>query len=388
MDEKNNYFEVKGTYNTAKVFSSKKEKNAINQITNICNNAAYKKSKIRIMPDYHKGKGSVIGFTSTLENRIIPNAVGVDINCGMYTIKLGDININFKKLDKYIRHNIPHGFKKNKHISNKIGDKLKERIKKISQKMDLDYRKQLRGIGSLGGGNHFIEINISKDNKKYLVIHTGSRNFGLQVCNYHQKKAVNYCKNKISNFKSKEMMEYKLNKSQSFLEGELAENYFKDMKVAQEYADLNRLIISERILEFLGLNLNNLKSFQTRHNYIDFKDRIIRKGAISAHKEEMLLIPLNMRDGSVLAKGKGNEDWNFSAPHGAGRIMSRRQAKREISMSDYKNSMKNVYSTSISKKTLDEAPFAYKQAQEIIDSIEDTVEVIEVLNPVYNFKSS
>lgn len=388
MNETNKFFEVKGRYATAKVFSFNKEKNAINQINNICNNAAYKNSKIRIMPDYHKGKGSVIGFTSTLEDRIIPNAVGVDINCGMYTVELGNSNIDFKKLDNFIRHNIPHGFKKNKRISNKIDKELKENIKRISEKMNLDYKKQLKGVGSLGGGNHFIEINISRDNKKYLVIHTGSRNFGLQVCNYHQNKAINYCKHRLKDLNDEKMNEYNLNRNQSFLEGELAENYYVDMKVAQKYANENRRLIAERILRFLRIDIDNLKSFQTRHNYIDFKDKIIRKGAISAHKGEMVLIPLNMRDGSILAKGKGNEDWNFSAPHGAGRIMSRRQAKREISMSDYKNSMKAVYSTSISKKTLDEAPFAYKQAQEIIDSIEDTVEIIEVLSPLYNFKSS
>jgi len=388
MSKINNFFEVKGRYATAKVFSFEKEKNAVNQITNICNNAAYKKSKIRIMPDYHKGKGSVIGFTSTLEDRIIPNAVGVDINCGMYTVELGNFNIDFNKLDNFIRHNIPHGFKKNKKISNKIDQELKENIKTISQKMNLDYRKQLRGVGSLGGGNHFIEINESKNNEKYLVIHTGSRNFGLQVCNYHQNKAINYCKNKLKEINDEKINEYNLNKNQSFLEGELAKNYYTDMKVAQKYANENRRLIAERILEFFGLNIKDLRSFQTRHNYIDFKDKIIRKGAISAHKGEMVLIPLNMRDGSILARGKGNEDWNFSAPHGAGRIMSRTQAKKEISLENYKNSMKNVFSTSVSKKTLDEAPFAYKNSKEILNSISETVEIIEVLKPVYNFKAS
>ncbi|HKL74445.1 MAG TPA: RtcB family protein [Halanaerobiales bacterium] len=388
MSKINNFFEVKGRYATAKVFSFEKEKNAVNQITNICNNAAYKKSKIRIMPDYHKGKGSVIGFTSTLEDRIIPNAVGVDINCGMYTVELGNFNIDFNKLDNFIKHNIPHGFKKNKKISNKIDQELKENIKTISQKMNLDYRKQLRGVGSLGGGNHFIEINESKNNEKYLVIHTGSRNFGLQVCNYHQNKAINYCKNKLKEINDEKIIEYNLNKNQSFLEGELAKNYYTDMKVAQKYANENRRLIAERILEFFGLNIKDLRSFQTRHNYIDFKDKIIRKGAISAHKGEMVLIPLNMRDGSILARGKGNEDWNFSAPHGAGRIMSRTQAKKEISLENYKNSMKNVFSTSVSKKTLDEAPFAYKNSKEILNSISETVEIIEVLKPVYNFKAS
>ena len=383
-----NYFTVKGKYSTAKVFSTKKEKSAVKQITNICNNAAYKNSKIRIMPDYHKGKGSVIGFTANFQDRIIPNAVGVDINCGMYTTKLGDIDIDYKKLDNFIRHNIPHGFKKNKRISKKIDGELKRSVKKVSQKMNLNYKKQLKGIGSLGGGNHFIEVTTSQDGSKYLVVHTGSRNFGLQVCNFHQKKAINYCKNKVKDLKGEKMTEYDLNKSQSFLEGRLAQDYFSDMKIAQRYADENRRLITERILNFLDLNIKDMKTFQTRHNYIDFSDKIIRKGAISACKEEKVLIPLNMRDGSILAVGKGNEDWNYSAPHGAGRVMSRRQAKKQLSMKDYRKSMQDIYTTSVKKKTLDEAPFAYKSPEVIVNDIKNSVEVKEVLKPIYNFKSS
>lgn len=387
MSVEENYFIVEGKYNNAKVFSQKKEQKAVEQIRRICSNAAYKNSKIRIMPDYHPGLGSVIGFTATLENRIIPNTVGVDINCGMITAAIGDLNIDFKALDQFIRSNIPHGFKHNKTVSKKIPKQLEKEIIEISNKMDLDAKNQLTGIGSLGGGNHFIEV--SEDNKgdKYLIIHSGSRNFGLQICNYHQQRAHNYCQRKYKNTKKQSLKEeYELSKAQSFLEGDSAEEYYQDMKVAQKYADLNRKVMLARILDFLDIEPE--KVFQTRHNYINFKDKVIRKGAVSAHQGEKILIPLNMRDGSILAEGKGNENWNYSAPHGAGRLMSRTQAKKEIDLQEFKKSMRDVYSTSVSKKTLDEAPFAYKSAEEILLTVKESIEVIDILRPIYNFKSS
>ncbi len=268
-----------------------------------------------------------------------------------------------------------------------MGSGIESEIRKVSAKMGLDVENQLTGIGSLGGGNHFIEINRSKSGDKYLVVHSGSRNFGLQVCNFHQQKAYQYCQSRYNQIEDIELQtEYNLNKSSSFLEGELAEEYYNDMKTAQKYADLNRKIITERILDFLGIKAE--EEFQTRHNYINFEDKVIRKGAVSAHKGEKILIPLNMRDGSILAEGLGNEDWNYSAPHGAGRVLSRTQAKKEISLDDYRKSMRDIFSTSISKKTLDESPFAYKSAEEIIFAVSDTMKTIEVLKPVYNFKSS
>lgn len=387
MTTADNYFIVEGKYNSAKVFSQIKDQTAVEQISAICSNAAYKNSKIRIMPDYHPGLGSVIGFTATLENRIIPNTVGVDINCGMHTSKLGDIEIDFRLLDNFIRSSIPHGFKHNKNISSKILAELKSKVIKLSEKLNLDADDQLKGIGSLGGGNHFIEINQSKAGNKYLVIHSGSRNFGLQICNYHQQRAFEYCSRKFKNINDPELKdEYNLNKSNSFLEGEMAAEYYEDMKIAQQYADQNREIMACKILDFLGLK--RVESFQTRHNYISFKDRIIRKGAVSAHQEEKILIPLNMRDGSILAKGLGNADWNYSAPHGAGRLMYRTQAKNELSLTEFKKSMRDVYSSSVKKSTIDESPAAYKSATEILLSVKESIEVIEILKPLYNFKSA
>ena len=387
MNAAENYFIVQGKYNSAKVFSQNKDQAAVEQIEAICSNAAYKNSKIRIMPDYHPGLGSVIGFTASLADRIIPNTVGVDINCGMHTTKLGKAEINFRELDNFIRSSIPHGFKHNKTISSKIEQELKEDVVKISNKIGLDYKNQLQGIGSLGGGNHFIEINEDQNNDKYLVIHSGSRNFGLKICNYHQQRAYKYCQKKYKNIKTKELKEeYNLKKSNSFLEGEMAAEYYNDMKIAQKYADQNREIIAQRILDFL--NVEAAESFQTKHNYINFNDNIIRKGAVSAHKNEKILIPLNMRDGSILARGLGNADWNYSAPHGAGRIMSRTQAKKEIKLQEYKKSMRDVFSTSVKKGTLDEAPSAYKSAEEILLAVKNSIEVVGILKAVYNFKSN
>lgn len=364
MSPDNNYFVVEGKYNKAKVFSIKKDKGAFKQIKKICDNPVYRDAKIRIMPDYHKGMGTVIGFTATLGEKVVPNAVGVDINCGMYTVYLGKLEIDLPQLDKFIKSKIPSGFKKNKVISKNIDDNLRKNISRVCQKLNLNTSKQLKGIGSLGGGNHFIEINEDNEGGRYLVIHTGSRNFGFKVCQYHQ------------------------NKADGFLKGRSAKEYFADMKVAQQYADANRKEIARRITDYLGPGLDNLQTFQTRHNYIDFKDEIIRKGAVSAHKGEKLLIPLNMRDGSILARGLGNEDWNYSAPHGAGRVMSRRQAKKSLSLGEYRKAMKEVYTTSVKKSTLDEAPFAYKSAQELFYTVKETLEIIEVLKPIYNFKAS
>ena len=387
MTAQNNYFLVEGKYNTARVFSQKRDETAVEQIAAICSNAAYKNSQIRIMPDYHPGLGSVIGFTATLENRIIPNTVGVDINCGMHCSRLGKVEINFRLLDQFIRSSIPHGFKHNQKISPRIPSDIKEEIVRVSKKLGLGADNQLKGIGSLGGGNHFIEINQAENGDKYLVIHSGSRNFGLQICNYHQKQAYQYCCQQYKMAADLELKaEYDLNKSNSFLEGKLAAEYYQDMKVAQKYADLNRKIMAERILEFLELEA--LASFQTRHNYINFEDHIIRKGAVSAHQDEKILIPLNMRDGSILARGLGNPDWNYSAPHGAGRLLSRTQAKKEISLKEFKKSMRDVYSSSVKKSTIDEAPSAYKSAEEILLAVKESIEVIEVLKPLYNFKAS
>ncbi len=366
---------IKGHYNNAKVFCNSLDVESINQIRELLNINVFENSIIRIMPDAHKGAGCVIGFTATISNKIIPNLVGVDIGCGMLTINLGKNKINLEKLDNFIYKNIPHGFAGNKKISSNIPkdliDEIQETCKNIKESPDAHFLK----LGSLGGGNHFIEIDIDDEENKYLIIHTGSRNFGLKIANYYQNLAYDYCKNK----------KIKLSKSLCYLDNKQAEQYKKDMKIAQYYAKINRYIIAKRITEFL--DIIPLTQFETIHNYINFEDNIIRKGAVSARYNELILIPLNMKEGCIIAKGKGNKDWNYSAPHGAGRKFSRTQAKKLISLEEFQNSMKGIYSTSINHKTVDESPMAYKNSNEIISSIKETVEIIKLLKPIYNFKS-
>ncbi len=355
-----------------KIFTDNIEVKAMDQIKLLVQQAPFSNSKIRIMPDVHTGFGCVIGFTGNLGTKVIPNIVGVDIGCGILTIELGDEFIDFQKLDQIIRKNIPSGF--NVHQKSKF---------KFNKLKDLNCYKQLKNkerfnqsLGTLGGGNHFIEIDIDDESNKYLIIHTGSRNLGKQVADYYQKLANEYCiANKI-----------KIPKDLAYLEDEKRKNYLHDMKICQEFAKKNRLIISKIILEKLNLVPKN--SFETIHNYISFKDNIVRKGAISAYKDELVLIPINMRDGCIIAKGLGNSDWNFSAPHGAGRIMSRKQAKQKLNYLDFQKSMEGVWTTSVSTKTLDEAPFVYKPIEEIISNTKETIEIIKIIKPIYNFKAN
>jgi RNA-splicing ligase RtcB len=334
-------------------------------------------------------------------------------NCGMYTVELNDIDINLEELDRYINKNIPSGFEQNQ-IEQDYSEELEEKIKEVCKLLQIDDLRQRRAIGSLGGGNHFVEIDVDEDNNKYLVIHTGSRNFGYQVAKYHQDLAVVSLKHKIKclkNLRNKEIGIMKQNgresetqsiiniydnvikeyesipKELSYLDGELRDNYLSDMKVCQEFARENREVIAKKIIGYLGLDYNILNKFHTVHNYIDLDTNIVRKGAISAKLGEKVLIPINMRDGSILAIGKGNKDWNNSAPHGAGRIMSRTQAKNEITLDEFKKSMKKVYTTSVCTNTIDECPMAYKPIEEIISNIKDSVEIIDVLKPIYNFKA-
>lgn len=366
---------IKGNFSTAKIFSNNLDIESIDQIKQLVDISVFKDSKIRIMPDAHKGAGCVIGFTSTLEKKIIPNLIGVDIGCGMLTISLGKGDIDYKSLDRFIHSYIPHGFKGNKKVDPHIQEDIKLRIEETCKNIKDNYKDQILKIGSLGGGNHFIEIDLDEDDNKYLIIHTGSRNFGLKVANYYQNIAHKYCiKNNIE-----------LPKSLCYLEGKKAEEYKKDMKIAQDYAHINRYIIAKRIVNFL--RIKPIEQFETIHNYINFEDNIIRKGAVSAKYNEKLLIPLNMRDGCIIAKGKGISDWNYSAPHGAGRRLSRNKAKKELSLEEFKSSMKDIYTTSVKKSTLDEAPMAYKDPKEIIENIEETVTIEKIIKPIYNFKA-
>lgn len=393
-----------------KIFTENIEETAKEQIDLLLEQEPFKNSKIRIMPDVHAGKGCVIGFTGDLGNKVIPNIVGVDIGCGMLCVNLGKDNFDLEKLDNVIKQNIPSGMNvHNEPVQYYDFTKLYcyKELKNKNGWLE-------KSLGSLGGGNHFIEIDKDEDNNKYLVIHTGSRNLGKQVAELYQEKAIKYCsfEKEMKEEKSRIIKEYKeqgktneiqktlqdinkkyqgktkLPKDLCYLEGKDREDYLHDMRLCQEFAVLNREWIAGEIISKMGLALFVEDSFQCIHNYINFEDNIIRKGSISARKGEKVIIPMNMRDGCIIGIGKGNEDWNYSAPHGAGRVMSRMKAKNELNMSDYKNSMDGIYSTSINENTIDEAPMVYKPMEEILENIKDTVEIIKIIKPIYNFKAN
>lgn len=402
--------EIKGKYNTAKVFIDNIENEVKEQLAELCSQPFVEGCSVRIMPDTHAGKGCVIGFTADLKDKVIPNIVGVDIGCGMLTVNLGKIDIDLMKLDEIIHKYVPCGT--NVHEG---------RIVRFLELQNLKCYRQLkntkrieRSIGTLGGGNHFIEIDEGSDGTKYLVIHSGSRNLGCQVAEIYQKLAVDLCSGKddyfikrdniIKEFKEKgkrkeiqkELEKLKIQydellpqypKDLCFLSGKYREDYLNDMNICQKYATLNRETMADIILSrMFNKNFKEFESFSTIHNYINFKDNIIRKGAISAYKDEKVLIPLNMRDGSIIGIGRGNKDWNYSAPHGAGRLMSRTKAKETLNLEDFKASMKDVFTTSLKEDIIDEAPMAYKPKEEILKSIKDSVDIVEIIKPIYNFK--
>lgn len=402
---------IEGKYADAKIFAKDLEDGARDQIVELLNQDFSKGSKIRIMPDVHQGMGCVIGFAGEMGDKVVPNIVGVDIGCGMLTVELGNVNIDLEKLDKIIRENIPYGTKV--HGNQKFEfDRLKDLY--IYRQLK-DTRRLEKSIGSLGGGNHFIEVGVDSKDNKYLVLHSGSRNLGKQVAEVYQRLAVDLCSGKEDYFKRKEELiesykekgkksklktelnnlkkEYKDSepnypKHLCYLSGEFRDRYLHDMKISQEYASVNRKSMSGIILSKLfGRNLDDFNYFETVHNYINFDDNIIRKGSISAYKDEKVLIPINMRDGSILAVGKGNPDWNYSAPHGAGRLLSRTQAKEDLSLDKFIDSMDGIYSTSVHKGTLDESPFAYKPIEDILEFIGETVDVLDIIRPIYNFKA-
>ena len=402
-----------------KIFTDNIEQEAVDQINLLLEQESFKNCKVRIMPDVHAGKGCVIGFTADLGDKVIPNIVGVDIGCGMLCVELGNIDLELELLDKVINENIPAGrnIREQKLIDfSPINDLYCLRELRETKKFN-------RAIGTLGGGNHFIEVDVDEEGNKYLVIHTGSRNLGKQVADYYQNLAIELCSGKEEMFKRREEIintykeqgrkseiqkalkelekEYKQNKPElpnelCYLTGKDREKYLHDMKICQEYASLNRLQIAKEILmNYFQLTfvpeieyppvMNDI--FETIHNYISFEDNIVRKGAIRANKGERVIIPINMRDGSIIAVGKENEDWNNSAPHGAGRLMSRHKAKEMFKLEEFKKAMADIYSTSILEETIDEAPFVYKPMQEIIDNIKDTVEIEKIIKPIYNFKA-
>lgn len=361
---------IKGDFGVSDIFTDNVDELTLNQVKDLCNSVIAKNSKIRIMPDCHAGAGCVIGTTMTISDKIVPNLVGVDIGCGMYVIKLEEFKTP-EVLDDIVKKFIPSG----RDIRSKPYKRAEElEIKKLKCADHVDLNRGYLSVGTLGGGNHFIEV--AKGDSFYLIIHSGSRHLEKQVAEYYQRLAKNICKKKG----------VKVLNGLEYLEGEEMKDYLHDMRIMQDYARINRESIAEIIMEKLKISYKD--SFHTIHNYIDLKKSILRKGAVSAEDGERLLIPLNMRDGSLICMGKGNPDWNFSAPHGAGRIMSRNKARDIIKLEEFKEVMKGVYSSTINKWTIDEAPQAYKSPDEIIKYIGDTVDIVERLKPIYNFKAA
>lgn len=373
--------EIKGKYNVAKVFTDNIEQDAVGQILDLLNRKEWQNSTVRIMPDTHAGKGCTIGTTITLDNIVVPNLVGVDIGCGMTVVKLNQKTLDFNKLDNVIRNHVPAGTKirKYNHEYAKLAN-----LKDLKCIDIVDLERAKKSIGTLGGGNHFIEVNQDKDNNLYLVVHSGSRHIGNQIAKHYQDIAITKLTTNSEISKSNRNITKK-DKDLAFLIGEDFDNYIHDMQIIQKYASLNRKAIISVILSHLEIDAED--TFETIHNYIDTDIMILRKGAISAHQGEKVIIPINMRDGSILAYGKGNEDWNQSAPHGAGRLMSRGTAKELINIDEYKESMKDVWTTSVRESTIDEAPMAYKPIEEILENTKDTIDIIDIIRPLYNFKA-
>lgn len=400
-------FEIKGKVNTAICYAKVVENEAIEQIKRMCDYEMTAGSKIRIMPDVHAGKGCTIGTTMTITDKAVPNVVGVDIGCGMYTVDLGKADIDFEKFDE-AAHFVPSGMN--------VWEGRQERfdLTELRCYRELKDSKRLeRSLGTLGGGNHFIEIDESADGTKYLVIHSGSRNLGKQVAEHYQKLAINLDRGYGEYFEKRDeiirtykeqgrrkeiqealkQLHFQVYESEPsmpddlcYLSGKYLEDYLHDVVICQAFARRNREKMAEVMLDRCKMVAGT--AFHTIHNYIDTDEMILRKGAIAAHEGEKVLIPINMRDGSVLAVGKGNPEWNYSAPHGAGRIMSRRKAKENLDMDEYKKTMEGIYTTSINENTLDEAPMAYKSLDDIIDVIRESVDVIDIMKPIYNFKAS
>ena len=396
--------EVAGKYNTAKVFTDLVDEASIAQIITLCNQEFISGSKIRLMPDVHAGAGCTIGTTMTITDKVVPNLVGVDIGCGMELIKVKEKHIELQKLDKLIYEKIPSGFSVREEAHRYV-DRVSLSDLRCYSKINL--RKAEVSLGTLGGGNHFLEANKGEDGCIYIVVHSGSRHLGLEVANYYQKEGykalTNYSHSEIECIIQKLKMEGRQREIQktlkelqgskqtsipkplAYVSGDLFDDYLHDMKIVQEYAEWNRKAMMDEIIK--GMKLHVIEQFTTIHNYIDLDAMVLRKGAVSAKKGERLLIPINMRDGSLICTGKGNDDWNQSAPHGAGRLMSRSKAKESFTVSEFKKQMKGIYTTSVNSGTLDECPMAYKSMNDIVDYIGDTVSIEQVIKPIYNFKA-
>ena len=396
---------IQGKFATAIAYASVIEQEAIDQIRRMCDYEFTEGSTIRIMPDVHAGKGCTIGTTMTIKDKAVPNVVGVDIGCGMYTIKLNEREVDFARFDE-AAHYVPSGMNVWEGRQEPFDLEALRCFRALK-----DTRRLQRSLGTLGGGNHFIEIDRAADGTLYLVIHTGSRNLGKQVAEYYQHLAVELNQGREEYFKKRDALiaEYKaagrrkeiqaalkalhwadkpltIPEDLCYVYGEYLDDYLHDVEICQQFARRNRELIAEILLS--RSDLTGGEAFHTIHNYIDTREMILRKGAIAAHKDEKVLIPINMRDGSVLAIGRGNPDWNYSAPHGAGRLMSRTAARQSLDMDAYTEAMKGIYTTSVNASTIDEAPMAYKSLDDIIGVIRDSVDVIDIMKPIYNFKAS
>lgn len=395
---------LRGKYNEAKIFTDEVDKESISQILNLLNQEFMKGSRVRMMPDVHAGAGCTIGTTMTITDKIVPNLVGVDIGCGVETVRLKESYVDLEKLDKVIRERIPSGFKIREE-EHPYGRKLY--LEELFCYNHINGDQAAKSMGTLGGGNHFIELDTDDDGNLYLIIHSGSRHLGLEVAHYYQDAAVKRLSSLpktdidavIRNLKAQgrereiegtlkalhAAKRTKVPKELAYVQDELFEQYIHDMRIIQQYAELNRCAMVDEILA--GMDLHIEESFTTIHNYIDTDAMILRKGAVSAKRDEKLLIPINMRDGSLICAGKGNDDWNQSAPHGAGRLMSRSKAKELLTMAEFREQMTGIYSTSVGYDTLDESPMAYKTMDSILENIKDTVDVLKVIKPIYNFKA-
>ncbi len=396
--------EITGKVSTAKVFCSEVEESAAQQIRALCDMEYTAGSKIRVMPDVHAGAGCTIGTTMTIRDTIVPNLVGVDIGCGMETVRIKETRMELQKLDRLIHQNIPAGFDIRKE-PHRYAQEIDLRQLRCAASVNLERAE--RSVGTLGGGNHFIEADRAEDGALYLVVHSGSRHLGLEVANFYQKAGYDALNRKDPQAIERLIAEYKAQgrekeiqkalqelKAQvltqipyalAYVSGQLFDDYIHDMKIVQEFARLSRKAMMDEIIR--GMKVSVEEEFTTIHNYIDTEAMILRKGAVSAQAGEKLLIPINMRDGSLICVGKGNEDWNCSAPHGAGRLMSRQKAKNSFTLPQFRASMEGIYTTSVSRDTIDECPMAYKGMEHILENIGPTAEVTDIIKPIYNFKA-
>jgi len=377
---------VKGSCNEALVYAKGIEQGCEDQLLSYLNQEIFAGTKVRIMPDMHPGKGSIVGFTATCNEYAVPSIIGVDIGCGICAYKLGKGKLPFDKLDNFIHKHIPVGVDVRECMEDRVErvyaltnaempfTDFKGAIREVCGRQEQNIQRVLASLGTLGGGNHFIEIDLDEEHNRWLIIHSGSRNFGLCIAEYHNAVAIS---------KTKSEMPIK------YLSNEDAQSYYCDMKVAQKYAELNRMLMAMIIIEdFFKEDFKSIEKIETVHNYIDFKEGIVRKGAVSAQKGERLIIPFSMSEGAVIGNGLGNPDWNYSAPHGAGRLMSRASAFKTLTMEDFEKAMNGIYSTSVKKETIDESPMAYKSIDDIITNIEPTAKILKIIKPVYNYKAT